>query len=220
MRRFLSAAFVRSFCPQLLSVCPQCFLCCFFRVACCNAADCTGEWVNRTMSFLSRPPLLFFPAVAMAVLAAGPSVPVALYAQADRSQSEMVKLTFPNADVRDVLTQYELLVGKRLIYDNTVQGQVNINVPEVSKEEAIRIIEVTLLMNGYHLVPSDTDPNLIKATGVGRSPRQVGVPILAEPEPIPDSEQVIMYLVKLRFADPTELSQVLLAAMPASKQEY
>ena len=173
------------------------------------------------MSFFSRPHLLFLPAVAMATLSGGPlSAPVALHAQADRTQSEMVKLIFPNADVRDVLTQYELLVGKRLIYDNTVQGQVNINVPEVTKEEAIRIIEITLLMNGYHLVPSDTDPNLIKATGLGRSPRQVGVPILAEPEPIPDNEQVIMYLVKLRYADPTEMAQVLQQAMPPSRQEY
>jgi len=168
-----------------------------------------------------RPYLLLFPAVAIASFLAGPvSAPVALYAQADRAQGEMVKLTFPNADVRDVLSQYELLVGKRLIYDNTVQGQVNINVPEVPKEEAIRIIEITLLMNGYHLVPSDTDPNLVKATGIGRSPRQVGVPILAEPEPIPDNEQVIMYLVKLRYADPTEMAQVLQQAMPPSRQEY
>ncbi len=157
----------------------------------------------------------------LAALVAAPfSVPAPLIAQADRAQGEMVKLTFPNADIRDVLTQYELLVGKHIIYDNTVQGQVNINVPEVPKEEAIRIIEITLLMNGYHLVPSDSDPNLIKATGIGRSPRQVGVPILAEPEPIPEGEQVIMYLVKLQYADPTELSQVLQQAMPASRQEY
>lgn len=173
------------------------------------------------MPLPSRPYLLLFPAVAISTFLAVPvSAPVAVYAQADRAQGEMVKLTFPNADVRDVLSQYELLVGKRLIYDNTVQGQVNINVPEVPKEEAIRIIEITLLMNGYHLVPSDTDPNLIKATGVGRSPRQVGVPILAEPEPIPDNEQVIMYLVKLRYADPTEMAQVLQQAMPPSRQEY
>ncbi len=165
-----------------------------------------------------RSSLLLLPLVALVAAPFGSPVP--LYAQADRTQVEMVKLTFPNADVRDVLTQYELLVGKHIIYDNTVQGQVNINVPEVPKEEAIRIIEITLLMNGYHLVPSDSDPNLIKVTGVGRSPRQVGVPILAEPEPIPDGEQVIMYLVKLQYADPTELAQVLQQAMPASRQEY
>ena len=160
-----------------------------------------------------------FPLVALLALplAVPPLGQVPVQAQAG---AEMVKLTFPNADVRDVLTQYELLVGKRVLYDNTVQGQVNINVPEVPKEEAIRIIEITLLMNGYHLVQSDIDPNLIKATGIGRAPRSVGVPIFAEPEPIPDNEQVIMYMVKLRYADPTELAQVLQQAMPASRQEY
>ena len=169
-------------------------------------------------SLLRFHPLFIFSAALIALpLGVPPLGPVRLEAQAG---GEMVKLTFPNADVRDVLTQYELLVGKRVLYDNTVQGQVNINVPEVPKEEAIRIIEITLLMNGYHLVPSDVDPNLIKATGIGRAPRSVGVPIFAEPEPIPENEQVIMYMVKLRYADPTELAQVLQQAMPASRQEY
>ncbi len=132
----------------------------------------------------------------------------------------MVTLRFPNADVRDVLSQYEILVGKRLVYDNQVQGQVNINVPEVTKEEAIRIIEITLMMNGYHLVPVDSDPNLIKVTGLARSPRQVAVPVYSDPEPIPDNEQVVMYLVKLTYADPTELAQILQQAMPPSRPEY
>ena len=136
------------------------------------------------------------------------------------AQGDMVTLRFPNADVRDVLSQYEILVGKRLIYDNQVQGQVNINVPEVTKEEAIRIIEITLMMNGYHLVPVDSDPNLLKVTGLARSPRQVAVPVYSEPEPIPDNEQVVMYLVKLTYADPTELAQILQQAMPPSRPEY
>jgi type II secretion system protein D len=171
------------------------------------------------MRSILRPFHLLIPLAALLAipLAVPPLGSVPVLAQAG---AEMVKLTFPNADVRDVLTQYELLVGKRVLYDNTVQGQVNINVPEVPKEEAIRIIEITLLMNGYHLVPSDIDPNLVKATGIGRAPRSVGVPIFAEPEPIPENEQVIMYMVKLRYADPTELAQVLQQAMPASRQEY
>jgi type II secretion system protein D len=184
----------------------------------------SGKMLNPAMRSILRPSHLLIPLAALIALplAVPPLGPVRALAQAGSAQagSEMVKLTFPNADVRDVLTQYELLVGKRVLYDNTVQGQVNINVPEVPKEEAIRIIEITLLMNGYHLVPSDIDPNLVKATGIGRAPRSVGVPIFAEPEPIPDNEQVIMYMVKLRYADPTELAQVLQQAMPASRQEY
>lgn len=142
------------------------------------------------------------------------------FAQNPAQPDATIKLVAPNADVRDVLQQYAAWVGKRLIYDNQVQGNINIDIPDVSKEEAIRIVEITLMVNGYHLVPVDSDPNLLKVTGLTRSPRQVAVPVLADPEPIPDNEQVIMYLVKLRYADPTELSQVLLAAMPASKQEY
>jgi type II secretory pathway component GspD/PulD (secretin) len=179
----------------------------------------SGTVVDHAMRSILRPSHFLLPLVALLALplAVPPLGQIPVQAQAG---AEMVKLTFPNADVRDVLTQYELLVGKRVLYDNTVQGQVNINVPEVPKEEAIRIIEITLLMNGYHLVPSDIDPNLIKATGIGRAPRSVGVPIFAEPEPIPDNEQVIMYMVKLRYADPTELAQVLQQAMPASDADH
>ena len=174
------------------------------------------------MSLHLRISRLSLPLVALLAIVTGVSIGVPLpgFAQVDKAQSEMIKLTFPNAEVRDVLTQYEMLVGKKIISDNTVQGQVTINVPEVPKEEAIRIIELTLLMNGYHLVPVDSDPNLIKATGIGRSPRQVAVPVLAEPEPIPDGEQVVMYMVKLQWADPTELAQILQQAMPPSRQEY
>jgi general secretion pathway protein D len=134
--------------------------------------------------------------------------------------SEMVKLTFPNADVRDVLAQYELLVGKHLIYDNAITGQVNINVPDVPKDVAIRIIEITLIMNGFHIVPVDSDPTLLKVVGVGRAPKTVGLPLITDPEPIPDGEQVVMYLVKLQYADPNEMVQVLTQAMPASRTEY
>ncbi|MEI6712397.1 MAG: secretin N-terminal domain-containing protein [Verrucomicrobiota bacterium] len=136
------------------------------------------------------------------------------------ASGEMVKLTFPNADVRDVLEQYASMVGKRLIYDNQVQGTVNINVPEVPREEAIKIIEITLIMNGYHVVPVDSDPNLLKVTGLSRTPRSVGVPIITDPEPIPDNEQVIMYLVRLQYADPAEMAQILTQAMPPSRTEY
>ena len=134
--------------------------------------------------------------------------------------AEMVKLTFPNADVRDVLAQYELLVGKHLVYDNQITGTVNINVPEVPKDAAIRIIEITLIMNGFHIVPVDSDPSLLKVVGVGRAPRTVGIPLIADPEPVPDNEQVIMYLVKLQYADPNEMVQVIGQAMPPSRTEY
>lgn len=156
------------------------------------------------------------PLIPAVVLVASATVGVAQQA----APGATTKLTFPNSDIRDVLAQYEFLVGKRLIYDNQVQGTVNINVPEVSREEAIRIIEITLIMNGYHIVPVDSDPNLLKVTGLSRAPRTVGVPLISDPEPLPENEQVVMYLVKLHYADPADLAQVLSQAMPPSRAEY
>ena len=120
----------------------------------------------------------------------------------------MVTLQYPNSDVVDVLRLYETLTGKKLVMDNFVQGKVNIFIAKpVPREEAIRIIEINLLMNGYSLVPAVDD--IVKVIGTGKNPRTAGVPIISEEELIPMGDQVISYLFKLRFADPIELQQVL-----------
>src|SRR5438105_10062963 len=69
-----------------------------------------------------------------------------------------VTLQYPNSDVVDVLRLYESLTGKKLVMDNYVQGKVNIFLSKpVPREEAIKIIEMNLLMNGYALVPAEGD---------------------------------------------------------------
>jgi general secretion pathway protein D len=119
-----------------------------------------------------------------------------------------VKLQFPNSDVQDVLRLYEQLTGKRVITDNFVQGKVNIFLTnDPTREEAIQIIKISLLMNGFSLVPED--PDIVKVIGTGKNPRGQGVPIISDPADIPPGDQVVSYLFKLRYADPTELQQVL-----------
>ncbi|MFL6526883.1 MAG: secretin N-terminal domain-containing protein [Chthoniobacterales bacterium] len=122
--------------------------------------------------------------------------------------SEMVTLQFPNSDVADVLRFYEQLTNKKLVMDNFVQGKVNIFVAKpLPREEAINIIKINLLMNGYSLVPAEGD--VVKVIGTGKNPRTAGVPIISDESMIPAGEQVISFLFKLHFADPTELQQVL-----------
>ena len=121
-------------------------------------------------------------------------------------------------DVTQVLDFYERLTGRRLIRDNQVIGQINIVINQpVPKDEAIKIIEINLLMNGFSLVPVDrTDGKLWKVIGTGKNPRNYGIPIFSELDELPDNEQVVTYLKKLEYADPTELAQVLGQAIPAS----
>jgi general secretion pathway protein D len=122
---------------------------------------------------------------------------------------QMVRLQFPNSDVSDVLHLYEQLTGKKLVMDNFVQGKVNIFIAkDVPRDEAVKIIEMNLLLNGYSLVPSQ-ESDIVKVIGTGKNPRTTGVPIISDETEIPDGDHVISYLFKLRYADPTELQQAL-----------
>ncbi|HSV63387.1 MAG TPA: secretin N-terminal domain-containing protein [Chthoniobacterales bacterium] len=119
-----------------------------------------------------------------------------------------VTLQFPNSDVVDVLHLYEQLTNKKLVMDNFVQGKVNIFLSRaVPKDEAIRIIEMNLLMNGYSLVPAGDD--IVKVIGTSRSPRNAGVPLVSDEADIPEGEHIVTFLFKLKYADPVELSQVI-----------
>ncbi len=121
---------------------------------------------------------------------------------------QTVRLQFPNSDVQDVLRFYESLTGKKLIMDNFVNGKVNIFLSkDVPRDEAIKIIEISLLLNGVSLIPAEGD--IVKVIGTGKNPRTTGVPIISDESEIPDGDHVISYLFKLRYADPQELLQAL-----------
>jgi general secretion pathway protein D len=149
-----------------------------------------------------------FPALAAATpAAANPTAPP--------SAPGTVRLQFPNSDVVDVLHLYEQLTGKKLVMDNFVQGKVNIFITkDVSREEAIKIIETSLALNGISMVPADRD--IVEVVGAGQNPRKAAVPILSDLADIPAGNPVISFLFKLQYADPQELQQVLMAYFQGS----
>jgi len=133
---------------------------------------------------------------------------------ADRSSTtaanttDMVKMQYPNSDVLDVLHLYGELTGKKLVMDNNVQGKVNIFLSKpVPREEAIKIIEMNLSLNGFSLVPAEGD--IIEVVGVNKNPRAAAVPIISDPADLPEGAKVVSYLFKLSYADPQELQTVL-----------
>ena len=127
---------------------------------------------------------------------------------------ENVRIYFPNADVKDILEHYALLTGKRVLPDNTVQGQISIAVDQpVPKSEAIRVIEVALNLNGFTLVQDGE--NIIKVLGLGKQPRNEGVPIFSELDQLPaNSEQIVSFLFRPRYLDPQEIAGALQQYVP------
>jgi general secretion pathway protein D len=126
-----------------------------------------------------------------------------------------VRLQFPNSDVVDVLHLYEQLTGKKLVMDNFVQGKVNIFIAkDVSRDEAIKIIEMSMALNGISLVPAARD--IVDIVGAGQNPRKAPVPIISDLVDIPPGNPVVSFLFKLQYADPQELQQVLMAYFQGS----
>ena len=136
-------------------------------------------------------------------------------ATAPPATPQTVRLQFPNSDVVDVLRLYEQLTGKKLVMDNFVQGKVNIFIAkDVSRDEAIKIIEMSMGLNGVSLVPAG--PGIVEVVGAGQNPRKAAVPIVSELTDIPVGNPVISFLFRLQYADPQELQQVLMAYLQGS----
>jgi general secretion pathway protein D len=144
-----------------------------------------------------------------------PSAATPAPAAAPPATPQTVRLQFPNSDVVDVLRLYEQLTGKKLVMDNFVQGKVNIFIAkDVSREEAIKIIEMSMALNGISLVQAG--PGILEVVGAGQNPRKAAVPIVSELTDIPVGNPVISFLFRLQYADPQELQQVLMAYLQGS----
>ena len=118
-------------------------------------------------------------------------------------------LLFLDTDIKEMLSYYEKWTGRRLIYSTQLAGPIRIQVSgQVPQSEAIKIFEMTLAMNGFFIVPSE-DPKIWKVTGVGINPKSVGIPFVDREEMLPPGEQIVMFLFKLKNADPTELAQTI-----------
>lgn len=132
----------------------------------------------------------------------------------------MVKgLEFPNADAKTVLNFYEHLTGKQIVSDTSIAVPVNIVVrKEIPKAEAIRIIELALLMNGITLVPAGG--NIVQALGLGKNPRGFGIPLYSDEMQLPENEQVVSFLLTLNYGDPTKVAATLTQFIPPSQGAY
>ena len=76
----------------------------------------------------------------------------------------------------------------------------------VSREEAIRIIETSLYLNGFSLVPSEG--NIVKVVGAGKNPRNFGINIYSDVCQIPDDVSIVSVVFQLQYADSKDVKAV------------
>ena len=83
------------------------------------------------------------------------AVPGADAAEGMKIDGDKVTLQFPNNTINDILGIYELLTNKTLIKDTTIfEGQsISLITPQpVEKQEAIKLIEASMMTNGYVII--------------------------------------------------------------------
>ena len=118
--------------------------------------------------------------------------------------SEMISpdtIQFPNNPVSDFLMVYEKLKGVTLIKDaSLLAGGANLSLTlnqPVSKAEAIRLLESTLLLNGYAFIAVDKNSVKVINTAGGKNPRSEGVFLFTNESELPDGEVVASYVLPL-----------------------
>jgi general secretion pathway protein D len=142
-----------------------------------------------------------------AQLPGGPAGPVVTPTGANPTNQDEVRLQFPNTDIQIILKLYEELTGKHIVYDNSVLGSVSIDISKpVSRDEAIRIIETSLYLNSYTLIP--TEGNIIKVVGAGKNPRNFGINIYSDITQLPDDVSVASVVFQLQFADSKDVKAI------------
>ena len=122
-----------------------------------------------------------------------------------------VMMQFANNPVADLLAIYEKLTGYTLIKDTNIFEGATISLvtpKQVPKAEAIKLIEASLLANGYAIVnePGSNSAKILPARNQSANAVQFshGVRFYTSAKDIPDGESIVSYFMKLDFLDPED----------------
>jgi len=129
---------------------------------------------------------------------------------------DQVALNFPNNAVSDLLAVYEKLTGMTLVKDTAIfdGAPISLVTPKpVAKEEAVRLIEATLLTNGYAIIlnPDGKSARILPTRTQGASSLQFsqGVRFFLDAKELPEGETLVTYFMKLDHLTPEEAGAIL-----------
>lgn len=126
------------------------------------------------------------------------------------SPEKTVSVQFPHTSVLDILNFYEQLTGKRTIRDSNLAGpELSIVVAnEIPQHEAVALIESSLLLNGYTLIP--VDDKTVKILGPSRPGRAEGLPLYLEESQLPqEGDKLVSFYKPLHFLNPDEAISII-----------
>ena len=122
------------------------------------------------------------------------------------SEDRFVTIDFDNVDIAIFIKFISELTGKNFVIDKAVKGKVTIISPtKISVDEAYKVFESVLEVNGFTTVPSGKIIKIVPAVEA----RSKDIETRIRTVPVKPADKVVTQLIRLKFADPNELRKLL-----------
>ncbi|MDX1776536.1 MAG: type II secretion system secretin GspD [Desulfobulbales bacterium] len=116
-----------------------------------------------------------------------------------------VTIDFENVDINLFIKYISELTGKNFIIDKAVRGNVTIVSPtKISVEEAYRVFESVLEVQGFTTVPSGSVIKIVPSADARSKSVETGF----KEDTGEVSDKIVTQLIPLRYADPDELKKL------------
>lgn len=128
---------------------------------------------------------------------------------------DLVPIQFPGTPIEVLIQQYKRITGKQIIEGQNLSGPtITLHTPErVPREEAIRLMEAAMLLNGFAVVPAGE--NTVKILNISsQNPRAEGLPIYTDLSQLPFGDQVVSFFTSLTHIPVQEAVNTLAASIP------
>ena len=110
--------------------------------------------------------------------------------------------------IADALIAYGKLTETTVLFDNTVQGQIELpKLQDINDERRAELIEKAIFLNGFCMY--DAEDHVVVVLGLGKQPRNQRLPVYTKPEELPSRERVFSYLFRLEHRSAQHLAAVL-----------
>ncbi|MBE9504942.1 MAG: type II secretion system secretin GspD [Proteobacteria bacterium] len=119
-----------------------------------------------------------------------------------------ISMDFDNADIRVVIKFISELTGKNMVVDSKVKGNVTVISPtKISEEEAYRVFDSILEVNGYSAVETAGIIKIIPKPDASKS--QTRTRVGKDSKKVPRNDRIVTQIIPLDYASSTQVRAAL-----------
>jgi len=130
---------------------------------------------------------------------------------------ELISVNFEQVDIRTVIKTVGDITGINFVVDDNVSGTVTLMSPtKIRMSELYGYLESILEVRGYAAVPAENLVKIVPREDAAK--RNLQVRVGSNPSEIPKSDSIITQIIPLRYADATEVSQIVQPLLATGSQ--